>query len=358
MPRTPSILGVDDNARNLDILRRTLQPRYALTTAQSGEEALGIAARLRPELVLLDIMMPGLDGYETCRRLRADKTTAHAKVIMVSAKAATSERLEGYAAGADDYIAKPFDPDELLAKVRVYLRLARLEEVERLKSSMLTLFNHETRTPLTNILTPLPLLLEDPALTADQRVIVETVEQGAQRLLKLVNTVAFLSRLSAGPSARELDVHDLAAIAREAVASASPRAAAARVTLALARAEPCPVRAESAELTWVVEALLDNAVRFSPAGETIEIRAWQEGDRAHVAVSDHGPGVDPEVRPWLFQEFVVADIGHHTAGLGLSLAAVRAIVEQLGGTVGEASPERGATFRISIPLATAPVAVA
>src|SRR6185295_16004766 len=135
------ILGVDDNPRNLDILRRTLAPEFAMATAASGEEALEVAVRLRPDLILLDIMMPGIDGYETCRRIRAIPALANTKIIMVSAKALTTERLEGYAAGANDYVVKPFDQDELMAKVRVYLKLKSVEEVDRMKSDLLDLMN-------------------------------------------------------------------------------------------------------------------------------------------------------------------------------------------------------------------------
>ena len=123
------ILIVDDNEVNLAILREVLAEDYELASATSGEECLEKAEEFLPELILLDIMMPGIDGYETCRRLRANPRLCHAKVLMVSARAMVSERLEGYNVGADDYITKPFNDDELLSKVRVYLRLKSVEEI-------------------------------------------------------------------------------------------------------------------------------------------------------------------------------------------------------------------------------------
>src|SRR2546425_9104352 len=132
MLRNTRILIVDDHPTNIAVLEEILGEPYTLKTAACGEEALVMALDFQPALILLDIMMPGIGGYETCRRLRAHPTLRHAKIIMVSARALVSQRLQGYEAGADDYITKPFDGDELVAKVRVYPRLKSLEEVKQL----------------------------------------------------------------------------------------------------------------------------------------------------------------------------------------------------------------------------------
>ena len=122
------ILIVDDNPHNIFIMQETLSDAYHLAIATSGEEALAIAPDFYPHLILLDVMMPEMDGYETCHRLRAHPAMQSVKILMVSAKAMKAERLRGYEAGADDYITKPFEVEELLAKVRVYLRLKALVE--------------------------------------------------------------------------------------------------------------------------------------------------------------------------------------------------------------------------------------
>lgn len=117
------ILIVDDDSINVEVLQKVLATHYELDVANSGEQCLEKMSPFRPALVLLDIMMPGINGYDTCRRIKETEQGNTTQVILVSARASTKERLEGYEAGADDYVAKPFDHDELLAKVRVQLRL-------------------------------------------------------------------------------------------------------------------------------------------------------------------------------------------------------------------------------------------
>src|SRR5262249_4506566 len=163
------ILIVDDHPTNIAILEEILGEHYTLKTATCGEEALAVALDFQPALVLLDIMMPGFGGYETCRQIRAHPSLRHIKIIMVSARALVAERLQGYEAGADDYITKPFDEEELVAKVRVHMRLSSLEEVEQFTSDVLTLLRHETRTPLNSMLAPLQMLRAEAEMATEER---------------------------------------------------------------------------------------------------------------------------------------------------------------------------------------------
>ena len=125
------ILIVDDNATNIAILEEALAEKYCLKAASSGEETLAVVEDFQPDLILLDVMMPGIDGYETCRRLRANANLKNVRIIMVSGKTLASERLAGYAAGADEYVTKPFEEEELLAKVRIYLNLKPVDAAAR-----------------------------------------------------------------------------------------------------------------------------------------------------------------------------------------------------------------------------------
>ena len=124
------VLAVDDCQLNLDIIKEVLADEYDIRTATSGAQALDVAFDFRPDIVLLDIMMPGMDGYQVCQQIRANPALKHTRIIMVSAKAMSSERIEGYQAGTNVYIAKPFDEDELLKKIRKELQQAALEKEE------------------------------------------------------------------------------------------------------------------------------------------------------------------------------------------------------------------------------------
>ena len=129
MQEKRKILAVDDNLTNLAVVEELLGSHYVLMTASTGEDALKIAQEFQPDLIVLDIMMPGIDGYEVCRQMRMNPSLRYTKIIMVSVRATVAERLKGYQAGADDYLTKPYDEEELLAKIRAHLRLKAFEAI-------------------------------------------------------------------------------------------------------------------------------------------------------------------------------------------------------------------------------------
>lgn len=184
------ILAVDDNPANLAIMREMVAGEHLLMTAESGEAALKIAYEFRPDITLLDIMMPGLDGYEVCRRMRADPRLAANKIIMVSAKALVSERLEGYAAGADDYVTKPFEEEELLAKIRVFLRLKTATEMDHLQSGMKSLLGPEMNARLSGIILPSSILMSDTDLEGiERKMLAEMVYRNVTRFKELLDRI-------------------------------------------------------------------------------------------------------------------------------------------------------------------------
>ncbi len=344
------VLAVDDNPRNLRIIEKCLAGGFELVTALSGEEALEIARRFHPDLILLDIMMTGIDGYETCRRLRASRAVAPCKIIMVSARGGSADRLAGYAAGADDYVTKPFDPDELVSKLKVYLRLKSVEEVDRLKSDLLGLLSHETRTPLSGILGPSALLLDDPNLTAEQRELVEMVCDSGTRLLSLIEKVMYLGELKAGLAPLESVPVDARDLASRCIAAARRVVARDDVVIELDVEGATQLDGDPRHLGFALEALLHNALRLSPSSGVVRVHVRDCGAGSVISVRDHGAGIASEFGEHVFDEFVVENILNHGEGHGLSLATARLIAERHGGRLTvQSEPGNGAEFSLQLP---------
>jgi signal transduction histidine kinase len=353
--RHQRILIVDDHPTNVALLEDILGDDYLLATATSGEAALAIAADFQPALVLMDIMMPGLDGYETCRRLRAHATLRATKIILVSAKAMLAERLHGYEAGADDYITKPFDEDELLAKVRVYLRLKSVEEVEQLKSDLLVLLSHETRTPLNGLIPALESLRSEPDMpSAERHLFLDIAYQSARRLQCLLERGMALSAMKSGQWPFLFTPADLGDVARAAVSAVAAYAAARQVQIEQHLPEAASTILDTAQMLSVLTSLLDNAIRFSAMEGVVVIKVARDTKRFCVTVTDTGDGIAAETLPRVFEGFAHSDLTHHSSGSGLSLALARQIVLAHQGTIAvESTKGLGTTFSVWLPVRAA-----
>ncbi len=341
------------------ILRESLGKDCDVKIAETGEKALEITRDFRPDLILLDVEMPGIDGYETCRRIREYPTLRHTKIIMVSTKIMISERLKGYEVGADDYVTKPFNSDELLAKVSVYLRLKSVEEVDQLKSDMLALLCHETRTPLTTVLMPAEVLMSDQKMSNDQRKnFARMIHSSAKRLHRFFEKVIMLSAMKSGRWNFKLGPANLCDIVRDAICEAE-RASKQNVKIE-AELDDTPIMLfDAAETKMAVAAMLDNAIRFSPPDESVTVRV--SGDNGHIclSVTDHGGGIDSDSLPYVFTGFADANFKHHhhTEGHGLSLAIAQQIVLAHHGTISVKSTKgTETTFTVRLPITSSPEA--
>ncbi|MDJ0763999.1 MAG: hybrid sensor histidine kinase/response regulator [Myxococcota bacterium] len=345
------ILAVDDDARNTDIMHRLLGSKYDLKTANSGEEALEVIQPFHPDLVLLDIVMTGIDGYETCRSIRGDARFRFTKIVLVSGQDSVEERLKGYEVGADDYVTKPFDFEELKAKVEVFLRLKRAEEVDQIKGDLLTLFSHETKTPLSGIIGLSELLKEDMSLGENARNCAGLIYQSGNQLLEFVRKTSFLCELKTGKKLlkRSEPVSDRVQKAIAATAKLLPPEGEAVYKTEIP--EDLTVTADWDMLDMVLGYLLHNAAKFSQNGGPVQVSAKEEGGACVIRVEDQGAGIDPQWMHSIFDEFAVQDVTHHHRGQGLSLAIAKHVVELHDGAIrADSTPGKGSTFTIQMPI--------
>jgi signal transduction histidine kinase len=367
--RGRKVLIVDDDRLNTRILAAILKSEgYVLAEAGSGERALETYTQFRPHLVLLDVMLPGIDGFETCRQLKREFGEKCAPVIFITAKNQSDDIVEGLTAGGVDYLPKPFKPNEVLARIRVHLQNQLLAEqqqtlVEQLskanaaKNKFLGMAAHDLRNPLASI-RGIAEFLRDGAvgsLTPDQRDLVQTIHAASHSMLDLVNELLDVATIEAGELKLRLESHQLDELVGKCVIQINREAAKKKTRVVFDRPAAVKLRADGAKMKQVIDNLLSNAVKYSPPGSLV--RTFVEldplGRACSIAVRDEGPGIPHDERDRLFKDFSCLSIqptgGEKSTGLGLAIC--RKIVEAHGGTiVAENLPGRGCEFRVTLPL--------
>ncbi|MDV6030920.1 MAG: hybrid sensor histidine kinase/response regulator [Phycisphaera sp. RhM] len=351
MQKHDRILAIDDNPINLTVLRALLK-HYTLETATSGDQAIEIASDFRPDLVLLDVLMPGIDGFSTCQKLRAMPCLRHTKIIMVSAKCGINERLKGYEYGADDYVVKPFDSDELLAKIKVYLKLKSAEEIEEIRNRTIEVLQHSNRTPLNNIISYAEMLTSPDALDDEFRELApQVILRHARRLQRLLEKGELLAKLKTEQLEFDFAEHDLCQFVRRVISQLEPALLKFDVQLESDMPEKLDVIFDQETMDFAIRSLLDNGVRFSKPGGRVKIELKRHEDSLTLAVSDQGVGVLEGLIPHIFEPFGNPDSPLYNQGDGLSLSIVEQIAWGHGGKVAVRSqPGHGATFTLTLPV--------
>jgi len=374
-PRSGLILVVDDNADLRDYIVELLADTYEVDIAANGVTALEKARQRKPDLVLSDVMMPELDGFGLLRAIREDPFLRGVSVILLSARAGEDATVDGLAAGADDYLVKPFASRELLARVRTHIALARQrEELRRLnellaksneelarstqaKSDFLAMMSHELRTPLNAIIGFSEILIDRKfgELNDRQARYLRNVLDGGRHLLTLINELLDLSKVEAGRL--ELVTSSCAALSlvTDAVATLRPLAETKGVALLIERDASVlpPLYVDSLRAKQVVYNLLSNAIKFTPSGGRVTIGFERSSPTMlRIGVRDTGPGIAPEEIGRLFRPFSQLESGRASGvGTGLGLALTKQLVELMGGTVGvESKQSVGSYFFVDLPI--------
>jgi len=360
------VLVVDDTATNLDILVDTLGNDYEVSVAIDGESALESAMDQTPDLVLLDIMMPGIDGYEVCRRLKRNERTRHVPIIFLTAMAEVTDEAKGLALGAVDYITKPFTPDLVKARVHNQLQLKRfrddlerqnqiLIENARLREDVAHMTRHDLKTPLNAMINIPEMLVKYGNLTPDQSEMLQMIEESGYRMLEIIESSLDLCKMERGEyQLRPVPVnilkmaYQIRGETRNLIHSKG-----LALEVAVEGRTPAPsdlfeVQGEEMLVYSMLANLIKNAAEASPDSGRIKVNC-QKGIAGFSEVRIHNSGVIPaEIQDRFFEKY--ATLGKE-GGTGLGTYSARLIATAMGGGIRfETSEEKGTELIVWLPV--------
>jgi signal transduction histidine kinase len=368
------ILIVDDILANIEVLHATLEPEgYVISVATHGKMALEVAPHLKPDLILLDIMMPGMNGYETCKKLKANENTRDFPVIFISAKGETEDIVEGFRVGGVDYIAKPFRGEEVLSRVKTHAQLHylkkqqkkqiqeleiknnKLEKLDAIKNRILGTAMHDLRNPLSSIsgFSELFLRGEESYTTDEKKSLVKLINQTSKDLLGLVHDLLDISVFENGELNLNLSSGNLNPILLKQVQMNQVNSSQKKINIVSLLEKVPDSIFDSNRIGQVMDNLISNALKFSQPGTSIEIGLSSSEQNLEFYIKDEGPGIPEKDQCRLFTEFPKIGVyptgGEKSTGLGLSI--VKKIVEAHSGSIEVESIEgQGTIFLVQLPL--------
>jgi two-component system, sensor histidine kinase and response regulator len=365
----PAILIVDDNPQNLQVLGKILQEnKYEIEFAINGEVALVWLKKRQFDLILLDINMPGMNGFEVCRKIRSNPVMNNVPVIFLSADTDRESILKGFEFGAQDYVTKPFDSRELLARVRTHLALKdslekleklnmlleekvdertqqlkeanlklealnlRLLDLDRAKTEFLNLISHQIRTPLNGIMGPLELL-KDPVYGSEIGDLVEILDMSVKRLESFSLNALLITRLKTKQIVIKKDKIHLSNLITEVLDEEKEKFHSGNIQIRRSdETAPDLITGEAELIKKCIGNILDNAILYSPKDSTIEINRYVEDQNIICEIKDDGKGFATGVIDQVFEIFATGDARKDNyTGIGLSIAKM--IMDVHGGSI-------------------------
>ncbi|HDR9044036.1 TPA: hybrid sensor histidine kinase/response regulator [Burkholderia vietnamiensis] len=374
----PVVLVVDDTAANLGLVVDTLEAEgMRVAVARDGHEALRRAELVKPDLILLDVMMPGLDGFQTCRALKDNPVTRDIPVIFMTSLTQTEDKLTGFRVGAMDFVTKPLQMEEVAVRVQTHLKLhalqrlqqeqnARLEEEVKTRiqaqDALIEVLNgvrnvsnaiaHDLRTPLTELRSRLEVLLLGLRKKGDEDTLgqLEVAMTDVDRVISIFNALLRLAEIDAGVRRSGFVKSDVVTILSDAVEFYQPVAELRGISLTLLLCSETEVLAEVDPLllAQAIGNLIDNALKYAQDNGEVEVSLCERDDRIEVTVSDDGPGIPFAERSKVTERFYRGDRSRGTPGVGLGLALVKAVATLHHGFLEFADNEPGLAATMTI----------
>ncbi|MBF0438237.1 MAG: hybrid sensor histidine kinase/response regulator [Magnetococcales bacterium] len=352
------ILIVDDEKINIDILVELLGDDYKIVVAKNGEQALKRANTTpRPDLILLDIMMPDIDGFEVCSRLKSDEATSAIPIIFITGKDSTQDETRGLELGAVDFIRKPFNPTVTLARIQTHLMLQRqkkrLLELNELKNTFIGMAAHDLRNPLSSISGLSEILLSIKLTEEEKQEFIQNIYDVSNQMLTLINDLLDVSLIESGRfvlDARPASLVDLVTSRVQLMRFIAEKKGVFMIT------DLHPVPQTSIDwdrMAQVVDNLISNAIKFTPSNSEITVSTGQQKDRIFFQVRDQGPGIPDEERHRLFGVFQKLSVRptDHEKSTGLGLSIVKKIVDSHHGEIEVVNgSDCGAIFTCYLPV--------
>ena len=364
----PTILIIDDEpALLLGLAAKIRRHGYTAVTATDGSDGFQKAKELLPDLIISDVMMPPPNGFELRKMMNLEPKLASIPFIFLTARSSVEDRIGGLRDGADDYIIKPFETEELFARIEAVLRRVQSEQtrgreemraiaqqdMEKLKQTILQNFHHELRTPITNILLPLELAVnrrfDDPE---EQSRFFRIALSNADRLDSLVTDLILLSNIDQGNVNSIRQTVDLRSNLIVPIQKRLDRYKQKNLNLTLDCPEAGTILAPRREFTHAIIHIMDNAFKFSPVNGNIYLNtALGNQGGATLLVQDEGPGIPADLREKVFERFYQISQGdsREYSGLGVGLTIARAVFRNLGGTVEILDSPKGCRVRAYLP---------
>jgi two-component system sensor histidine kinase/response regulator len=366
MRAVATVLVVDDNSENRALARETLGDEgYRVLEAKTGQDGVSLALREKPDCILMDVRMPGVDGIAACEQIRAAPEGGDVAIIFVTAQRDVETFDRALAAGGDDFMTKPFRPAELVVRIQTALRLRRiaversalyaqlkqqrdaLQRIELQKEQLVAFLVHDLKNPVNSIDLSAQQLERSNGDPARAKKAAGKIREETRALLRMITNLLDISKADEGRLAPAIAAIDASMLVRDVIADMSTVAQRAGVSLSSA-VSPAAVQADRDLISRVLANLVDNAIRHAPEGSSVTITSAPAGNALELRVMDRGPGVPPDMRELVFERFRSGAQTATRTNRGLGLAFCKLAVEAHGGRIWIEDGSPGAVFCVRL----------